>query len=105
MKKRTIIDEKFWIEKERGLSKVGLTRQALDSFSAIDWVSLPTVGSTLQKGGPAVIIESSKAAIDIESPISGIVKEVNTPLVSSPKLLGESPEKAWLFLVEEAPVA
>lgn len=104
MNEKVFIDEKFWIEKEGGLSRVGLTKQALDSFPAIDWIGLPSVGKPLEKGGPAVIIESAKAAVDIESPLSGMVREVNSSLIASPKILEESPEETWLFIVEEAAV-
>jgi glycine cleavage system H protein len=101
MRKKTYLDEKFWIEKQGNLTKIGLTKSALHTFDHIDWIDLPKVGAKLQKGDPAVIVESSKAAIDIETPLSGTVREVNHTLQASPKILEEAPEETWLFCLEE----
>jgi glycine cleavage system H protein len=101
MNKKTYLDEKFWVEKQGNLSKIGLTKGALQQFDHIDWIELPKIGKILEKGSTAVVVESSKAAIDIEAPLSGTVREVNTALESSPRLLEEAPEETWLYVVEE----
>ncbi len=100
MKERVIVEEKFWVERQGPLSVVGLTKEACASFDHVEWLQLPSVGEKLQRGSPAVIIESSKAAIDVESPISGVVKDVNKELLSSPQTLENFPETTWLFAVE-----
>lgn len=100
MKKKTYLDEKFWIEQEGSCCRIGLTKGFVSTFDHIDWIDLPKVGTELQKGDPSVILESAKAAIDIESPLSGIVKEVNQELINTPEKMTEDD---WLFCIEAKP--
>lgn len=101
MTKKTILDEKFWVENEGSLSKIGLTKSALHTFDHIEWIALPQAGAKLQKGETALVLESAKAAIDIESPLSGTVHSVNEELQASPHLLEENPDETWLFVISK----
>ena len=76
-----------------------LTKEMVETFDHVEWIKLPAVGEKLNKGDQALIIESSKAAIDIDSPVSGIVVEVNASLLLEPQELERVPETTWLFVV------
>jgi glycine cleavage system H protein len=59
------------------------------------------VNSTLVKDSVAVVLESSKAAIDCLSSLSGRVIAINMSVFANPGLLNESPEgAAWLYRLD-----
>ncbi len=90
-----------WLEREGDVVTVGLTRAAKGQLGTIVSVHLPAIGSILQQGEVAVVVESSKAAIDCECPISGTVKTVNFCLLSTPNVVNEAPEyDGWLYRLD-----
>jgi glycine cleavage system H protein len=89
-----------WICKEKGVATVGLTAAAIKEIGTVTYVELPIVGSLVSKGMEVVIVESSKAAIDILSPVDGKIIEVNSALKENPSLLESDSEGAgWLFCI------
>lgn len=65
------------------------------------YVELPQVGKKVSKGGEAAVLESTKAAADVYSPVSGTILEVNDELSTEAQKVNESPEKGgWLFKVQ-----
>ncbi len=97
---RTYTKTHEWIDKEGDVATVGLTQAAVDEIGEIVYVELPQVGKSIQEGSEACVIESTKAAIDIVSPISGQVVAVNTALQDNVNLLNTSCEKdGWLFRI------
>ena len=46
------------------------------------------------------VLESTKAAVDIYSPISGVITEINDQLKTAPELINHSPDdKGWICKV------
>ena len=45
-------------------------------------------------------VESVKAVSDVNSPVTGVVVEVNEDLADSPETLNEDPYGAWIIKVE-----
>lgn len=89
-----------WIETENGLGTVGISRHAQKELGEIVYVELPEVGQTVQAGKEAAVLESTKAAADVYSPVSGTIESVNKNLSSSPDLVNRSPEKdGWIFTI------
>jgi glycine cleavage system H protein len=73
----------------------------MDDIGGVSFISLPEVSSSLCSGEVAVVVESSKAAIDCEAPLSGTVVAINESLVTHPHVLYEHPEdEGWLYRVE-----
>src|SRR5690242_1314806 len=98
MKKYTETHE--WLVHEGETATVGITRYAADQIGDTVHVELPKIGDKVLKDDVACVIESSKAAIDICSPVTGIICEVNIKLQETPELVGNSPEDdGWLFKV------
>ena len=90
-----------WLERDGNVVTVGLSRLAAEQLGAVVGVHFPEVTATIHRGEVAVVIESSKAAIDCESPISGTVKAINFYLLESPDLLNKAPENdGWLYRLE-----
>jgi len=95
---RYFTDEHEWIDLEGDLATVGITDYAQEQLGDIVFVELPDVGSNVDKGGEAAVVESVKAASDVYAPITGEVMEANAALEEDPALVNTSPEEeGWFF--------
>ena len=95
---RYFTDEHEWIDLEGDTATVGITDYAQGQLGDIVFVELPSVGTMLEKGKDAAVVESVKAASDVYAPISGEVTEANGTLEDDPALVNSSPEEdGWFF--------
>lgn len=87
-----------WVAVKDQVGTVGITMYAQRELGDIVYVELPQVGKVLKAGEEAVVLESTKAAADVYSPVSGTVIEINTQLKSDSGLINSAPEtEGWLF--------
>lgn len=92
-----------WIRVEGDIGTVGITNHAQNELGDIVYVELPTVGKELKANQEAVVLESTKAAADVYSPVSGKIIEINTKLNEASELVNNSPEEnGWLFKIKIA---
>lgn len=90
-----------WVRVEGKRARVGLTPAALKELEEIVYVELPKLGVTIHQGECAVVIETTKAAIDLYAPLSGTIVQINRALVEKPQLINESPQKlGWIYEME-----
>jgi len=90
-----------WIRIENGVGVVGITDHAQKELGQIVYVELPAVGKQVKAGQEVAILESTKAAADIYSPVSGEVTEINQKLVDFIHQINASAEKeGWLFKIK-----
>ena len=90
--------EHEWIKVEGDIGTIGITQHAAEMLGDIVFVELPDVGSLVEKDGNAGVVESTKAASDIYTPISGEVMENNQAIVDDPAKINSDPENgAWFF--------
>ena len=95
---RYFTDEHEWIDLEGDTATVGVTDYAQEQLGDIVFVELPEVGTMVEKGKDAAVVESVKAASDVYAPLSGEVVEVNDGLEDDPALVNSSPEEdGWFF--------
>ena len=95
---RYFTDEHEWIDIEGDTATVGITDYAQEQLGDIVFVELPDVGAMLDKAGDAAVVESVKAASDVDDPITGEVTETNGALEDDPALVNTSPEEdGWFF--------
>ena len=95
---RYFTDEHEWIDVEGDTATVGITDYAQEQLGDIVFVETPEVGTMVDKGGDAAVVESVKAASDVYAPISGEVVEGNPALEEDPALVNTSPEEnGWFF--------
>ena len=93
----------FWVRIDGKIGTVGITSYLQNHLSDIIFVSLPQVGTKIEQFGEAGSFESVKAALDVISPVSGLIAEVNSELVNSPDLANSDPYgKGWFVKVELA---
>ena len=81
-----------------GVVRVGITSFAQDALGDVVYVSLPTVGATIDAGDACGEIESTKSVSDIYAPLAGEVTAVNEALDSSPELVNTDPYgEGWMY--------
>jgi glycine cleavage system H protein len=91
----------FWARIDGNIATVGITSYLQSKLSDIIFVSLPQIGAKIEQFGEAGSFESVKAALDVISPVSGSVVEVNNDLVNSPDLANSDPYgKGWFLKIE-----
>lgn len=102
MSKTVYTQEHEWLRiEEDGLVTVGITDYAQDHLGDLVFVQLPEAGKELAKGEEAAVIESVKAAGEINMPVAGVVVEANGTLADEPGKVNEDPMGAgWFFKVK-----
>jgi len=91
----------FWARIDGKIATVGITSYLQSKLSDIIFVSLPQVGTKIEQFDEAGSFESVKAALDVISPVTGSVVEVNNELVNSPDLANSDPYgKGWFLKIE-----
>lgn len=84
-----------------GTVTVGVSDHAQGSLGDVVYVELPEVGSQVNAGEEAGVVESVKAASDIFSPISGEVIAINEALEDEPETVNSSPyDDGWFYKVK-----
>ena len=90
--------EHEWLKVEGDVATIGITRHATEMLGDIVFVELPDIGASIEKDGTAGVVESTKAASDVYTPISGEVVENNQSIVDDPAKINSDPEnEAWFF--------
>ena len=65
------------------------------------FVELPEKGKNIKKEGQAGVVESTKAASDVYTPITGEVTEINQSIVDYPETVNKDPEgSSWFFKIK-----
>ncbi len=90
-----------WIKAEGDTATLGVTDFAQDQLSDIVYFEIVVgVGDVISKGDEVAILESVKAAAEINSPVSGEVTEINAALPDSPEVVNSDPYgKGWMLRI------
>ena len=87
-----------WVSLEGDIATVGITKHATEMLGDIVFAEVPEAGKVVEKEGQAAVVESTKAASDVYSPISGEITEGNKAIVDDPSSVNSDPEGAsWFF--------
>ena len=90
--------EHEWIKLDGEEATIGITKHATEMLGDIVFAELPEKGSQVDKDGTAGVVESTKAASDVYTPVSGEVIDTNQMIVDDPSKINEDPEEsAWFF--------
>jgi len=92
--------EHEWLLVDGDVATIGITDYAQQELGDVVYVELPEEGHELEPEDEFGSVESVKAVSEIYSPVSGVVKEVNTELDDNPELVNEDPYgDAWMIRV------
>ena len=90
--------EHEWLKLEGDVATIGITKHATEMLGDIVFAELPEKGSSVEKDATAGVVESTKAASDVYTPISGEVVDVNQSIVDDPSKINADPEgDEWFF--------
>ncbi len=95
-----------WAKVDGEIVTIGITEFAMKQLGDIVFLELPAQGDSVSRGGPFGVIESVKAAIDIESPVTGQVAEANESLSDKLDSLGDDPYgESWMIKINASDMA
>ena len=90
-----------WVELNGEVATVGITKHATEMLGDIVFVEVPESGKSINKDNQAAVVESTKAASDVYSPISGEIIEGNKSIVDTPESVNSDPEgTSWFFKIK-----
>lgn len=90
-----------WVFVTDSSATVGVTDHAQKQLGDIVYVELPKIGAIFKAGDVAAVLESTKAAADVYTPVSGEVIEINERLKNESEKINHSAEKeGWLFRIQ-----
>jgi glycine cleavage system H protein len=99
-------DSHEWIRVEEGIGTVGITDHAQKELGEVVYIERPSVGKHVQAGDEIAVLESTKAAADIYSPVSGEIIDINQKLGDFIHHINASAEKeGWLFKIKLSDLA
>lgn len=101
MDERKFSKKHEWVDVEGEIATIGITKHATEMLGDIVFVEIPESGKDLEQDSQAAVVESTKAASDVYSPISGNVIEGNSNIVEDPSSVNSDPEgKSWFFKIK-----
>lgn len=89
-----------WLSIEGDEATIGITDHAQGQLGDLVFIELPEEGAELAAGDEVAVIESVKAAGEINAPIAGTVIEINPALEDTPDLVNQDAEgEGWFFKI------
>lgn len=89
-----------WVQVDEALATIGITDHAQSELGDIVFVDLPSVGDRLKAGDESAIVESVKAAGEVNTPVSGEVVAVNERLIDAPGTINQDAEgDGWMYRI------
>ena len=90
-----------WVSLDGDIATVGITKHATEMLGDIVFVEVPDAGKAVEKEGQAAVVESTKAASDVYTPVTGEITETNQSIVDDPATVNKDPEGgSWFFKVK-----
>jgi glycine cleavage system H protein len=94
-------DSHEWVKIENGIGVVGISEFARRELGEVVYVELPQKGMTVSAKQEIAVLESTKAAADIYSPVSGVIVEINHQLKTDLGKLNLDPERGgWMYKIQ-----
>jgi len=93
--------EGVWVQLEGDRARLGLTDFLQQSSGDMAFVEVRPPGTELKAGDELASVETMKVQMEVSSPLSGSVAEVNERLETNPELVNEDPYgEGWLAIIE-----
>ena len=85
---------------EKDTAVIGITDYAQKELGKVVYVELPAVGHCVKAGDEVIVVESTKAAVDIYTPLSGTIIAINTSLKTNPEHVNHAADgDGWLYQI------
>lgn len=91
----------LWYQKEDDYILLGLHEDAFEDFSEVESFDLPAENDSVEEDAICGTIETDEGPLDIYSPISGKVIEINTSVIDDPSIVKEDPYgEGWILKIQ-----
>ena len=101
MSERKFSKNHEWVQLKEDIAVVGITKHATEMLGDIVFVEVPEKGKIVEANDQTAVVESTKAASDVYSPISGEITEGNKIIVDDPSKINTDPEgESWFFKIK-----
>jgi glycine cleavage system H protein len=96
-------DDDYWVDIRGAVATVGVTDYLQKSHGDVAFVKPVAPGMEVKKGEDLGEIETIKVTINLISPVTGRVSEINQELETHPELINSDPYGAgWICRIELA---
>lgn len=93
--------EGLWAKADGKMVRIGLTDFWQQRHGDVAFAEIEPVGTTLTAEDVISTVETIKVDIELTSPVSGTIVEVNPDMEDSPELINQDPYgQGWLALIE-----
>ena len=90
-----------WLRVEGTEGIIGISDYAQDQLSDLVFIELPRVGAAFTLGQTFGVVESVKAAADLNMPVAGEIIAVNAALETSPEVMNKDPfGDGWIIRIK-----
>jgi len=90
----------LWVSVDDGKAKVGVSDYLQKTSGDVAFVEVAKPGSTVERGKEFGTMESAKTTVELLSPLSGTLQEVNDNLSRKPELVNSDPYgDGWLVVI------
>lgn len=90
-----------WAKIDDNTAVIGISDHAQHSLGDIVFIDIPKIKDKIKAGAQFGTIESTKAASELFSPLSGEVIEINKDLINNPQWINESPlDRGWMVKIK-----
>ena len=94
------VDSHQWVKLDGDIGTMGITYYGQKQLGEIIFVELPPAGKVIQQKNLLAVVESSKAAYDVPSPLSGEITQANSQLEEDPSLINRDPHgEGWIVKI------
>jgi glycine cleavage system H protein len=92
----------IWIEMDdEFIGRCGLSEQCSEKLDRILFVEFPEVNMEVRMGEKVARVESNKAFFDLISPVSGLIIEINSTVLTNPALINTDPlQNGWIYKID-----
>ena len=90
----------LWVQKEGNVYTIGINEEGLEEISEIESIDLPQENEVIESDVIIGSVETDDGPLDIYSPVSGTVIEINTAVADDPTQIQEYPYDSCLVKIE-----
>ena len=95
------LDGKAWFHRKGTTLTLGLTTAGVEELGSVESIEFPNEGDDFEKGNVVVTVDGSNGKVELITPATGIIQELNEAAVDEPEMVTEDPlEEGWLIKLE-----
>lgn len=92
----------FWVQTNNDVITIGINEETLNDFDDILSFDLPSEQDHVEADEVCGSLDTSDGPLDLYSPITGVVLEVNSAVIEDPSILFDDPYgEGWLLKIEK----